>query len=233
VATAVYIRVSTDDQELGRAAQEQACIRYAELRKLGDVQVYCDVGVSGSTPLDKRPQGGQLVGDIDDGEVDAVVAVRLDRLFRDTADTLTTVKWWDTLDVALHLLDMGGSAVDTSSPIGRLLITVLAGMAEFERQLIAERTAAAKRAQRARGEYLGGTVPFGFELDDRQLVPHEEERNIAAVALHERSQGKTWDQVAKLLNRRELLNRGRPWRKDTLCRRIGRYQTRQQEAQTA
>lgn len=233
MTTAIYIRVSTDEQKLGLEAQEATCLKYVELRELGEIQIYADVGVSGGTPLQQRPEGALLTADIEEGQVTVVVAVRLDRLFRDVSDTLTTITAWDNRSVAVHLIDMGGAAVDTSSAVGRLMITILAGMAEFERSLIRERTAAAKCAQLARGEYRGGSVPWGFRRVESatpgaadRLLPAPMERLTVEIATDARAQGKTWDALAKQLNAQDLKNRGRPWRRDTLIRRIGGFQRR-------
>lgn len=226
MTTAVYMRVSTDEQKLGLEAQEATCLKYVELRELGEVQIYADIGVSGGTPLQQRPEGALLNADIEEGEVTVVVAVRLDRLFRDVTDTLTTITEWDNRSVAVHLIDMGGAAVDTSSAVGRLMITILAGMAEFERSLIRERTAAAKRAQLARGEYRGGSVPWGFRRQGDRLLPAPMERMTVEIVAGARAKGKTWDALAKQLNAQNLTNRGRPWRRDTLIRRIGGFQRR-------
>lgn len=220
MTTAVYIRVSTSDQALSVSAQETATLRYAELRELVDVKLYVDIGVSGSMALRKRSEGANLEADITAGTVGAVVAVRLDRLFRDAADALTTLQRWDRRGAALHLLDMGGAAVDTSSPMGRFLVTMLAGMAEFERSLIAERTAAALAEKRARGEYTGGTVPFGFRVVDGQLLPSAGERLIVQIVEAERANGKTWVAIARQLNSTDQTNRGRQWRHDSLIRRM-------------
>ena len=231
MTTAIYIRVSTAEQTLSVEAQEAAALRYVALRELVDARLSVDLAVSGSVPLDVRPSGATLEADIMAGDVSAVVAVRLDRLFRDTADALITLRRWDASGVALHLLDMGGAAVDTSSAIGRFMLTCLAGMAEFERQLIAERTAAALAAKRARGEYTGGAVPWGFRAEDGKLFPSAMERLTVDIVEAQRAQGSTWRAIATQLNGRDLTNRGRPWRHDTLIRRIGGYRRRADEAQ--
>ena len=75
--------------------------------------------------------------------------------------------------VSLFLLDLNGGADDVSgNGIARLFLTIVSAFAEFERDRIGERIRATKRAQKARGEYLGGKAPFGFTYDaDRKLVP--------------------------------------------------------------
>ncbi len=227
MTTAIYIRVSTDDQTLSVEAQEATGLKYAAMRELKDCRIYTDIAVSGSVPLSKRPQGGRLASDLAAGDVSAVVAIRLDRLFRDTADALLTLQAWDKAGVALHLVDMGGAAVDVSSPIGRLMMTFLAGIAQFERSLTAERTAAALSQKVKRGEYTGGDAPWGYAapLGYLQKVPAE----LALVKRVKRYRARdwTWQAIADRLNKKPASqNRGRPWRTDTLIRRIGGFKTR-------
>ena len=74
-----------------------------------------------------------------EGPCTAVVAAKLDRLFRDAADCLNMSRRWDDAEVGLHLIDMG---IDTRSAMGRAFLTMAAGFAELERNLIGERTKA-------------------------------------------------------------------------------------------
>ena len=116
------------------------------------------------------------------------------RLFRDAAERRAD-PGMGSGGVSLHLYDMGGSAVDTSSPMGRMMVTMLSGFAEFERALIAERT----RGALARKKELGsrtGSVPYGWKLADnwreldrkdperKRLYPHEQEQAVIAL-VHE------------------------------------------------
>ena len=110
-----------------------------------------------------------------------MVALKLDRLFRDAADALGQTKAWDQGGISLHLCDMGGSAVDTSSPMGRMMVTMLSGFAEFERALIAERTRTALDRKKELGSRTG-SVPYGWKLG-RQLARARPEGPGAQEAL--------------------------------------------------
>jgi DNA invertase Pin-like site-specific DNA recombinase len=200
---------------------------YLAMRELADAQLFVDRGVSGSLHLSERPQGAALLAALETGEVETVVAVRLDRLFRDTGDTIITLRAWDAAGVTVHLVDMGGAAIDTRSAMGRLMLTVLAGIAEFERTLIAERTAAALEAKRSRGEYCGGDPPWGYTAVDGKLYQNAPELYIVALVEMDRERGETWTKIAAKLNKNGHLNRGRLWRHDTLIRRIGKFQPRE------
>ena len=162
-----YIRVSTQEQAesgLGIEAQERAIRSYCEMRGFELTYLIRDEGVRAGKPLGDRHGGAkvqQVVGVR--GGVLNVVALKLDRLFRNASDALHVVDMWESDGVALHLVDQGGSAMDTSSAMGQFMFTVLAGVAEMERNLGRERTTAALGEKRAKGEKTGGTVPYGFD----------------------------------------------------------------------
>jgi site-specific DNA recombinase len=164
MTAAIYTRVSTDEQAregVSLQAQEARGHAYCELHGLVVKRNYCDEAVSGSKPLAHRPQGSKLCADVAAGTVRHVVALKLDRLFRDAIDCLEVSRDWETAGVAMHLIDLGGQAVNSASAMGRFMITVLAGAAEMERNLIRERTRMALHHKRERGDRLGGT-PLGF-----------------------------------------------------------------------
>lgn len=185
-----YVRVSTAMQvESGLGLEDQAGrIRaYCEAAGLDLVEIIRDEGVSGGTPIADRPGGARVIESLGTKrrrQVDGVVALKLDRLFRDALDCLSTVRAWDAMGVALHVLDLGGCAIDTRSAVGRMMVLVLGGMAELERGLAGERTAAAMAELRRQGRYTGGRPPYGWRLDDQgDLAPDEAERQTQGVAL--------------------------------------------------
>lgn len=160
-----YVRVSTDEQVaegLSLDAQAQAIRHYCALRNLELVALLTDPGVSAGTPLAARPAGRELAELVTARRVGAVVALRLDRLFRDAGDCLAVTRRWDAAGVALHLLDLGGQTLDTSSAMGRFFLTVMAGAAELERNLVRERTRLSYAHLRDSGIYHSSRVPLGY-----------------------------------------------------------------------
>lgn len=150
-----YCRVSTTEQAaegISLTAQQASVRAYAGLHGLVLVDVVVDAGVSASIPLADRPGGGRVVAMVAQGEVGAVIAVKLDRLFRDALDALSVTKHWDAGGIGLHLIDL---RVDTSTAFGRMFLTMIAAIAEMERNLISERTAAALAHLRAEGVRVG------------------------------------------------------------------------------
>jgi site-specific DNA recombinase len=158
-----YVRASTDEQPETLLAQRQVLVDFCRTRKVTLGEVFVDEDVSGGVPLDERPQGKQLVQLVDSRQVNAVVATRLDRLFRSTIDCLVTTDAWHSTGVALMLGDVGGGSVDTSTAIGRLMLTIIAGVTEYERGVISERTTAVLENKRKRG-HATNHAPYGYTI---------------------------------------------------------------------
>jgi DNA invertase Pin-like site-specific DNA recombinase len=118
-----------------------------------------DSGVSGAVSVFKRPGLGPWLTDEQVGDYDIVVGWKLDRLGRNTRDVLHLVEWLEARGKAVATTD--GAIQDTSTPAGKLQLTVLAGMAEFERAQIRSRVSDSIRHHRTRGLYKGGTLPYG------------------------------------------------------------------------
>jgi DNA invertase Pin-like site-specific DNA recombinase len=147
-----YARVSTDEQHL--ELQQDA------LQRAGCTKVIVE-RVSGAVA--ERPGLTRLKEILRAG--DTLVVWRLDRLGRSIKDLIAWVTWLEQEGVGLRSLH---EALDTSSPSGRLTFHIFAALAEFERQLIQERTQAGLRAARARGR-MGGR-PKALNRDKRQLA---------------------------------------------------------------
>src|SRR6516225_3515449 len=156
-----YARVSTDGQTL--AAQD------AQLHAAGCAKVYSEK-VSGART--DRVELGKLLKRIDEGDV--LIVTRLDRLARSTRDLLNVL---DTIaKVGAGFRSIADTWADTTTPHGRLMLTVLGGLAEFERELIRARTAEGRKRAMARG------VRFGRK---HKLTPHQRQEAIARRAAGE------------------------------------------------
>jgi DNA invertase Pin-like site-specific DNA recombinase len=183
--TFAYCRVSSDEQvENGQslAVQEQQLRGWAMQHDRQIAAVYVEPGISSGIAFQERPEGGKLWGELRKGDV--LVAAKLDRMFRSASDCLAVVEAFKARGISLFLLDLNGGADDVSgNGIARLFLTIVSAFAEFERDRIGERIRATKRAQKARGEYLGGVTPFGWTYDaERKLVEvPEQQRAIKRI----------------------------------------------------
>jgi putative DNA-invertase from lambdoid prophage Rac len=179
-----YSRVSTSEQADEGAslpAQAQQIAGYAMMKGWRVNEHFVERGVSGSTPLADRPEGKRLLAAI--GKGDVIVSAKLDRAFRSAADALAVLEELKEQGVGLHLIDRGGDV--TGNGISKMVFTILAAVAEGERDRIRERIRDAKRHLTSQGVFSGGIRPFGYDkIPDGEivrLVP-----NMAEMAVIER-----------------------------------------------
>jgi putative DNA-invertase from lambdoid prophage Rac len=191
-----YTRVSTERQaDEGVSLDEQ--IRRIEGRALEQgwliAETFIERGISGSVPLGDRPEGARLVAALQPGDV--VIAAKLDRMFRSAWDALNVIRDFQRRRISLWLLDLGGDV--SGDGIAKLVLTILAAIAEFERERIGERIRDAKRHQRRAGQYLGGDRPFGWRIGgDGALVEDEAEQSALAEMRDLRAAGDSYRSIA-------------------------------------
>ena len=211
-----YVRVSTDKQAehgVSLDAQRAKLDAYAALYDLDLVAV--EVDAASACDLD-RPALTRALADLRAGRADALLVVKLDRLTRSVRDLGELVdrcgrEGWALLSV--------GDAIDTRTAAGRLVLNVLASVAQWEREAIGERTAAAMRWKREAGEYTGGAVRYGFRLaaDGRTLEADEAEQAVVAAAVELRAAGLSLRAVGDALAARGLMPRtGKRWHAETV-----------------
>jgi DNA invertase Pin-like site-specific DNA recombinase len=131
---AIYVRVSTDAQTVDNQVRELRQV--AERRGWTVVETYKDEGISGAKGRDKRPGLDAMLKDASRRRFDVVMAWAIDRLGRSLIDLLGTIQHLEAVGVDLYL---DQQAIDTTSPMGRLLFQVTGAFAEFERSMIRQR----------------------------------------------------------------------------------------------
>lgn len=175
---AIYTRKSSEEgleQEFNSLhAQREACEAYiASQRSEGWALVrdqYDDGGISGGTL--ERPALQQLLADIEDGLVDVVVVYKIDRLSRSLMDFSKLVEVFDRNGVTFVSVTQ---SFNTTTSMGRLTLNILLSFAQFEREVTAERIRDKVKASRMKGMWMGGPVPFGYDVRDRKLVVNQDE----------------------------------------------------------
>lgn len=175
---AVYTRKSTEDgleQEFNSLdAQREACAAYiASQVGLGWKPVpdrYDDGGISGGTM--ERPALQRLLQDIRDRKIDVVVVYKIDRLTRSLADFAKIVEVFDAAGASFVSVTQ---QFNTTTSMGRLTLNVLLSFAQFEREVTAERIRDKIAASKKKGLWMGGTIPFGYRVQDRRLIVEEAE----------------------------------------------------------
>jgi DNA invertase Pin-like site-specific DNA recombinase len=165
-----YARVSTTDQIAGMDAQQR------DLAATGCSKLFTE-------QVSSVAQRDQLAAALDfarDG--DTLVVTRLDRLARSTADLLSIVAVLEAKQVGLRILDFGGTLVDTKSPTGRMLLTMFAAVAEFERAIMLERQRAGIAKAKQEGRYCG-RAPTARRQSGRVAELHSMGKGASAIAV--------------------------------------------------
>lgn len=185
---AAYVRVSTDEQGssgLGLEAQRASIEAYCNAHGHELVSVHEEVGSGGDA---SRPVLAAVLDNV--GSVDGLIVAKLDRLARSVIHTAEILDRSSKEGWQLVALDLG---VDTSTAAGRLVASVLAAVASWEREVIGERTSAALRAKKARGEQVG-----------REPIVTLEQRNLIRMLRHVDSH--TYREIQTLMRIRGILS---------------------------
>jgi DNA invertase Pin-like site-specific DNA recombinase len=147
---ALYVRVSTDAQTVEN--QISALRQVAERRGWDVVQVYRDAGISGAKGRDGRPGLDTLLKDASRRKFDVVMCWAIDRLGRSLIDLLGVIQHFEACGVDLYL---DQQAIDTTTPMGKLVFQVTGAFSEFERSMIRQRVKAGLKRAVAQGARLG------------------------------------------------------------------------------
>jgi putative DNA-invertase from lambdoid prophage Rac len=159
-----YVRVSTDrqaDEGESLGAQQRRLEGAAAMLGSPDIDaMFVERGVSGGVPLGERPEGARLLARAEKGDI--IVSPKLDRLFRSAIDALSVLDALKKRGIRLYLLDFG----EVTNGNGELVFGILSAVVQWERRMIQMRVAEVKKDQRRRHRYLGGIVPFGWQVGE-------------------------------------------------------------------
>jgi putative DNA-invertase from lambdoid prophage Rac len=188
-----YSRVSTTEQVDGSSldTQGQQIAGYAMMKGWAIDEHFIEEGVSGSIPLDERPEGKRLLSALRKGDV--VVTAKLDRAFRSASDALAVLETIKGQGVSLHMIDLGGDV--TGNRISKMVFTILAAVAEGERDRIRERIRDGKRHLTSQGVF-NGRRPFGVDIvmdgEVPRMVPNKAEMKMIKRMQAMRKDGATY-----------------------------------------
>jgi putative DNA-invertase from lambdoid prophage Rac len=213
-----YGRASTGKQTLTEANQRRACEDYVTRVVLPDGFTFggwlYDAATSGSKPMFEREEGRKLWVLVQPG--DKIVWAKLDRAFRSVVDGARTMQLLHHKGVSFNSLDLG---LDTGTPIGRCICTILMSFAELELEFVRQRTRDALRSKKAAGLPYGRCTPIGWKRVGKRstarflpdLVERAQVKEIASM----KSMGMALDQIVRAL-RHTPRPRGQLWNRNTV-----------------
>lgn len=177
----LYTRVSTSMQVDGYSldAQRDRLRKYAAYEDMIVAGEYSDEGFSGKN-IQGRQDFQRMLNDIQDGKDDVsyVLVFKLSRFGRNAADVLNSLQLMQDFGVNLICVEDG---IDSSKDAGKLMISVLSAVAEIERENIRTQTMAGREQKAREGKWNGGFAPYGYKLEDGNLVIAEDEVEVIRV----------------------------------------------------
>lgn len=169
-----YIRVSTDEQAIEGISIENQMAKIKAYCELNDLKLLQVIEDDKSGKNLKRPGMQALISKIGEGDVEALVVYKLDRLSRRVMDTLGLIETFEKRDIAFHSIN---ERLDTKTAMGRFTLTLFAALAQMEREQIAERTKDVLQ-HKIQNHQRAGEIPYGWDLasDGNNLLKNEEEQ---------------------------------------------------------
>lgn len=213
-----YVRVSTKNQEdnTSLADQEKRIKAYCEAFGHELINLYVEVGSGKNTK--SREQFNLALEDVKTN-ADGIIAIKLDRIARNTRDVLALVE--DVLQPANKALVLLDLQVDTSTPTGKMILTVMAAVATLERDTIKERMQNGRKAKNEEGGFAYGSPKFGERSVDGELIADDREQETINIIRKHHKSGKSRESIADYLNKNNIPSkRGGQWSGTTVGRVI-------------
>lgn len=204
-ACVVYCRFSSALQnEISLEAQEASCRTYAAHHGFSDITVVVD-RISGACA--DRPGLNAVLGLVEEKKIGAVIVFKLDRFARSTVICLNTIDRFTKNGVKFISV---AEDIDFSTPMGRMMLTMLSCVSEMERSNISSRTSMIKQHRKAQGLVYGKPC-FGWKNFEGHVVKDEQEQGVVAIIRKLNSADVSSNRIARLLNEKNIRARNGRW----------------------
>ncbi|QTP61613.1 MULTISPECIES: recombinase family protein [unclassified Wolbachia] len=221
VRCAIYTRKSNEDgleQKFNSLdAQRVACEKYIKSREgwIALAKRYDDGGFSGKNL--ERPAIKGLFEDVKAGEVDCVVVYTLDRLSRETKDCIEVTSFFRRHRISFVAVTQ---IFDNNTPMGKFVQTVLSGAAQLEREMIVERVKNKIATSKEEGLWMGGNVPLGYDVKEKELIINEKEAKVIKHIFERYMELRSMAELARELNSQGYRTKSDIFKKATVRRII-------------
>lgn len=218
IKTAVYLRVSTEDQAkegFSIAAQKEKLTKYVEANDWELYDYFIDDGISGKNIKD-RPELTRLIELVKKKEINNILVYKLDRLTRSVKDLINLIEVFEQYDCSFSSVT---EKLDTSNAVGRMFIKIIGIFAEFERENLAERVSFGYEEKTRQGNYTNTNGVYGYDyiVGKGDLVINEEEAELVRLTYQNYLNGQAMIRIAKDYNLRHIpTKRGGDWSQSTI-----------------
>lgn len=221
--TAIYIRVSTEDQAkdgFSIHAQREKLTKYAEANEWDIVDYYVDDGISGKNLVD-RPEVTRMLEDVKSGKINNVLIYKLDRLTRSMKDLIYLIEFFESNNCTFNSQT---EKIDTSNAVGRMFVKIIGIFAEFERENLAERVSFGYEQKTREGNYTNTNGVYGYDyiVGEGKLEINSEEAELVKKIFELYISGESYFKIAKKFNITNVpTKRGGHWASGTIKSIIG------------
>lgn len=198
-----YIRVSTSDQAndgFGLDAQTNKIKQYCELKNIKLNKIYCDAGLSGKDTI-HRKEFNKMMEDVKSGKVNKIVTLKIDRISRSVADFALLLQDLEKYDCSI---DFVNEPIDVSGINGKMMAGILSVFAQFEREVIVDRTTTGMEEAANQGHF-GGKPPLGYMKEiingekGKKWVINEEEAEVVREIFSLCLKGKSYNDISSIM----------------------------------
>ena len=200
----IYIRVSSERQVKGYSldGQKRYLIEWAERQAMSVLHVYIEEGKSGKS-IEGRTEFQRMLDDIQSGQIDCdyIIVFKLSRFGRNAKDILNSLEF--IIRYGVHLLCVE-DGLDSSTAMGKMMITILGAVAEMERENIIAQSYLGREEKAKSGGWNGGFAPYGYKLVDGKLVADEDEKKVVKLIFDKfLNENMGYSAISSFLNRNE------------------------------